>query len=557
MTLQEVFDSLVRKKKLLPSRIQGVRSSLRHYARCLGFPDPSSCPEKSFNLPIRERNELIEERAARQKRSHRGTTSLSEHTIINIKNDVSFVLKTALEVGLIPPREVKGRAAAKATAKHRYTPGFKEMRRGTSKPLPRYVLLERDLPPRLRSELDAYFEWATARLNRNRPRTRRRKPITATHDRDLLRRIAGFMVNRRGFEPKKLTLQSLTDPEVAEAYATWFIEHRGYVTRTLIFILVALKSLADYLEIIARTPREKERMRAASAELKKIRDNLPAYVAVREKEKAWLSLEKIEQCGINRYPRNALRFAKATPYVRRGLTTLDKKKANTTFKYTAVRALQSLLLRLLVRIPLRIRNYLEMCWNPHQPERGKNLYREDGVWYIRFSGDELKVQSRKGKINSVHHKIPSELTWLVEEVLTVWRPLLTGVPYHFPVGDEGETWGYEEPPQTRAPESKNAPDNVLLFLTASGKPPTRSQVRFWVMTTTYAYTKVAVNPHLIRDIWATTYIKMSGDVIGAAKRLGDLVSTVLEHYAHLLDKEAEERADAFNAEIFGKVKGSG
>lgn len=552
MTLQQVFDSLVRKKKLLPSRIPSVRSSLRTYARCLGFDDPSSCPEKSFNLPVRERNELIEERATRQKRSYRRKTKLSEYTITNIKNNVSFVLKTAIEIGLIPPREVKGRDKANATAKYKYKPGFKELKRSNTKWLPKYVLSEKDLPPRLRSELDAYFEWATARLNRNRPRTRRRRPITANHDRDLLRRIAGYMVNQRGFEPEKLTLQSLVDPDVAEAYATWFIDQRGYVTRTLIFILVALKSLADYLEIIARTPEEKERMRAASVELKKIRDNLPEYVAVREKEQHWLPLEKIEQCGINRYPRNALRLAKATPYVRRGLKTLNKKRANTNFKYTAVHALQSLLVRLLVRIPLRIRNYLEMCWNPHRPEHGKNLYREDGVWYVRFSGDELKVQSRKGKINSVNHKIPPELTWLVEEVLTVWRPLITEVPYHFPVGDEGETWGYEEPPQTRAPKGKNAPDDVVLFLTAGGKPPTRSQARFWVMTTTYAYTKVAVNPHLIRDIWATTYIKKTGDAIGAAKRLGDTVSTVWEHYAHLLDKEAEERADAFNDSIFNK-----
>jgi hypothetical protein len=191
-----------------------------------------------------------------------------------------------------------------------------------------------------------------------------------------------------------------------------------------------------------------------------------------------------------------------------------------------------------------------MCWNPHRPEQGKNLYREDGVWYIRFSGPELKVESRRGKIHSIKHKIPVELTWLVEEVLTVWRPLITEVPYRFPVADEGDTWDYREPQQTQSPEFKNAPDDVLLFLTASGKPANRNDIRVWVKTTTYAYTKVAVNPHLIRDIWATTYIKKTRDLIGAARRLGDLIETVLKHYAHLLDEEAEERADAFNASLF-------
>jgi hypothetical protein len=553
VTLQEVFDSLVRKKKLLPSRIPGIKSSLKQYARCLEYSDLASCPEKSFNLPVRQRNQIIEERAQRLTRSRRGDTSLSKRALLNIKDNVSFVLKEALEIGLIAERAVKGGAKAdSASAKHRYSPGFKELKRTNSKKLPKYVLSEKDLPPLLRSELDTYFEWTTAEFNPDRRRTRKRRPITATHDRDLLRRIAGFMITRRGAEPKSLRLKSLIEPDVSRAYAAWFIEHHGHVTRTLVFILVAVKSLADYLEIIARTVKEKEQMRVASAALQEIRERLPDYVTVREKEKYWLPLEQIEQCGINRYPRNELRLVQASPYVRRGLRTLSKKHANTTFKYTAVHAFQSLILRLLVRIPLRLRNLIEMCWNPHNPEHGKNLYRKDGAWYVRFSGPELKVQSRRGQIHWIQHKIPAELTWLVEEVLTVWRPLITEVPYHFPVGDEGENWNYREPPQTSAPKDKTAPDDVLLFLTASGMPADRNDIRVWVKTATYAYTKVAVNPHLIRDIWATTYIKQTGDFIGAAKRLGDTIGTVLNHYAHLLDEEAEARADTFNDSIFNK-----
>lgn len=553
MTLQEVFDTLVSKKKLLPSRIPSIKSSLKHYAQCLGYSDPASCPEKSFNLPVRQRNQIIEEHARRMTRTRRRNPGLSDRTITNIQNNVSFVLKEALELGLIPERIVKSGVKADSGARHKYSPGFKELRRGNTRKLPKYVLPEKDLPPRLRSELDAYFEWATTEFNPKRLRTRKRRPITANHDRDLLRRIAGFLINQRGVEPKCLTLKKLADPQIGGAYATWFIEHHGHVTRTLIFILVALKSLADYLEIIARTSKEKEHMHAVSAELKLIKERLPDYVTVREKEKAWLPLEQIEQCGVNRYPRNEDRLSKASPNVRKRLRTL-KKHANTTYKYTAVHAFQSLILRLLVRIPLRLRNLVEMCWSPHKPEHGKNLYRADGAWYIRFSGAELKVQSRRGIIHSIKHKIPAELTWLVEEVLTVWRPLITEVPYHFPVGDEAETWNYMEPPQTRAPTFKNAPDNVLLFLTASGRPAGRNDIRIWVKTATYAYTKVAVNPHLIRDIWATTYIKKTGDLAGAAKRLGDTMETVLKHYAHLLDEDAESRADTFNASIFNTVK---
>jgi hypothetical protein len=565
MTLQEVFDSLVMKTKFSPvpvpgiksSRIPGIKSSIKQYAVCLGYDDPSFCPEEKFNLPAEQRNSLIEERAHRLTKSRRGANGLGKRTVRNTKQNITLLLKEAINNGLIPRREIKRPDESDAEfARHRYTPGFKELKRSNTKWLPKYVLPEKDLPPRLRKEMDAYYEWATAEFNPDRPRTRKRRPITATHDRDLLRRIAGFMITRQGVDPKSLTLKSLTAPDVARGYASWFIEHHEHVTLTLVFILVAVKSLADYLAIIARTTKEREKMRAASSAMEYIKERLPNYVTVREKHKYWLSLEQIEQCGINRYPRNQARLLKSSSYVRRGLETLDKKKAHSTFKYTAVHAFQSLLLRFLVRIPLRARNLVEMCWNPHRPEHGKNLYREDGVWYVRFTGAELKIENRRGKIHSIKHKIPADLTWLLEEVLTVWRPLITEVPYRFPVADEGDTWNYREHPQTRAPKFKKAPDNVLLFLTASGKPADRHTIRQWVETATYAYTKVAVNPHLIRDIWATTYIKKTGDLIGAAKRLGDLIETILRDYAHLLDEEAEERADAFNDSIFNLSKSS-
>jgi hypothetical protein len=192
-----------------------------------------------------------------------------------------------------------------------------------------------------------------------------------------------------------------------------------------------------------------------------------------------------------------------------------------------------------------------MSWNPTQPEEGKNLFRKDGSWYIRFTGSELKVSMRAGKINSVLHHVPSELTWLIEEVLTIWRPIITGVPYQLPAEGEGELKRYSEPPQTRAPEFKRAPGNVLLFLTGDCNPASREALRFWVESTTYAYTGVAVYPHLIRDIWATTYIKKTGDFVGAAKRLGNMVQITLKHYAHLLDDEAEEKGDAFNRKLLG------
>jgi hypothetical protein len=552
VNLQELYNSLVKKRVIPPSRVAPIKSSLKRYASALGYNNLTSCPESKFNILAEQYKKLINDNSRRATRSNNGNTEVSARTLTNTKHDVGFVLREAVALGLIVGLyEPLGQKSATAAE-----PAYKRMSsntvffRGETRNLPDIALLEKQLPSRLHQELDAYYEWATAEFVLNRPRTRKRRPITADHDRGILKRIAGVHVVHCGVVPDELSLESLTNHEAASKYVSWFIAYHGRSTMTLRNILISLISLADYLTIIASSEKERDAMVNASHRLRLIRDRMPDYVIVRDKRKCWLSLKQIEICGINRYPRNYARLAAATVTVRYKLQSLNTHTGN-NLKYTAIHALSSLLVRLMIRIPLRIRNFMEMCWNPYRPEEGKNLFRSDGSWYIRFSGPELKIESRRGKVNSVLHRVPGELTWLVEEVLTVWRPLITEVPYQLPQSGETGSLSYQEPPQTKAPKSKKSLQDVLLFLTSECKPTKRDNIRDWVKSTTYVYSRVAVYPHLIRDIWATTYIKHTGDFIGAAMRLGDLVETVMKHYAHVLDDDAQAKGDVFNEGLFG------
>src|SRR5438874_7099622 len=54
-----------------------------------------------------------------------------------------------------------------------------------------------------------------------------------------------------------------------------------------------------------------------------------------------------------------------------------------------------------------------------------------------------------------------------------------------------------------------------------------------------------MNPHMVRTIWATEYIKSTRNFIDAAYMLGDRVETVLKSYAKLLDQDCEQRARAW------------
>jgi site-specific recombinase XerC len=164
------------------------------------------------------------------------------------------------------------------------------------------------------------------------------------------------------------------------------------------------------------------------------------------------------------------------------------------------------MLRLLVRIPLRSRNLREM-------QLDRNLQRVDGTWQLTFKGDELKISWRNGRPHQVTYAFPADLTDLLNEWLTIWRPLLL----------------------------RDAPHKEV-FLNREGQPYSAGNLRKAILKTTYKFEGVAVNPHTIRDIWATEYIKATRDFAGAAYMLGNTVEIVLKHYAHLLDADAEERA---------------
>jgi hypothetical protein len=142
---------------------------------------------------------------------------------------------------------------------------------------------------------------------------------------------------------------------------------------------------------------------------------------VTDKGKRWISLRKLESVGLSIYPLNARRMSELSPSTRRRLRRVNEDGFKKHQQY-GYRVLQSILIRLDIRLPLRQRNLREMLWNPAIPEQGRNLFKRDGKWYIRFVGRELKISHVKGQVHRVDHEFPGDLVDLLEEWLSRWRP---------------------------------------------------------------------------------------------------------------------------------------
>ena len=337
----------------------------------------------------------------------------------------------------------------------------------------------------LTDEFTSYKQWRVGAFVPGRPARLRQRPATFAGTIIEFECFFGYLVHVAKRNPSSLCLADICDPNALRAYATWHAENRteGRPSRFI------EKTLTDFLVCARHYLKADSEVINAIAALKAEWDPLP----VRDKRARWNSLATLEAVGLAEYP--------------------DGRKYPNNL-YAALAAQRSLIIRLLVRRPLRSRNIREM-------KLGHNLYREPGGWVIEFQGEELKVGRRSGQENVYRVSFPSDLEDALEEFLEKWRPRL------------------------------NTTNSEFVFLSRTGQPLSQGALNKQVIKAVYEHTGRLTNIHLFRDIWATEYITHTQNFTVAASMLGDKLETVLRCYAHLQTHDAGRQADEFLIRVLG------
>ena len=194
-------------------------------------------------------------------------------------------------------------------------------------------------------------------------------------------------------------------------------------------------------------------------------------------------------------------------------------------------------IRAMMAFPLRQKNWREARLN-------KNISRsEDGKWYIRFGETETKTWRTLAvqfdprnpahsvlcdRLDRYFGKGRYETTYKQMGIQSPWTTLVTASP----------TYGTLES------------DSDVAFPSVGGKVMSASSFRNNICDWTYATIGVRVDPHLCRDIVATTILKSDPrEVLVVAMLLGDSVEMVLKHYSHLTQQHGIQRASALIYEI--------
>jgi integrase len=481
MTLADLFTTLVTRRALHPGRVNNIKTSLGYLASALGRTSPDQCPVDETCRDAETWLPAIETHFATL--TAQGKT-ISAKTRSNTRNNLRAFFRAAAAQGLLaaplpvplltpPRRDVFVR-------QQRETFPYQETYRPTTGPR-HYRLPLREWPPDIQAGWQDYQTRCDGHI----------RETTFQNYAKFLALYLGYLLRVAGKEPR---WEDVFDPAPLRVFVRWQAARVGRASSACGHHVVA--AAATIAKVVGH-PHAKA--------LADLRRTLRKPARMHIKRHHWVTLAELD--------------AVADACLREGRRpVLD----HTSLHPGARRASQfqkGVMLKLLVRVPLRQRNVREM-------QLDKNLYqeRQTGHWYLNFEGDELKVDARRGQVNKYKLNL-SEHTDGLLPVLKEWR-------------------------EEYRPKLPGATASKFLFLTNTGRPFTDRTLHRELAETVAMHTGQRFYPHLIRTIWATEYLKNRetyGDFQGAATMLGDTPQMVMAAYNDVLEEEQHAKAKDFLA----------
>jgi hypothetical protein len=481
MTLTELLNLLHTQGHIHPNRYKNFKTSIRYFAAALGKASPDHCLEDDFNIPEIEWKDKVD--------TYLGSWSEppSHHTVRNTRNDIRFLLRTALDNAMLKRpldlpcislrrREHEQQAGRTSPYRARYLRTKDSL----------YGLNYKQWPDNIRESWDKY---RTSRQLKTRA-------TTLDVYENYLESYIGFLINILHLS---IHWDDLFDLKLIEQYVHW--HGKRYQTR----LTRLADSVAQTLRIIARAIKHQH----ADAISHYCRE-LPTPEPLHEKQNHWFTFQELEAVALN-----DLKDARK-PFTTRPTGALHPGLRRSLWYQRA------LILRMMIRIPMRQRNYREMQYK-------KNLYKDPaGHWHLSFRGKELKVDTRNGRLNTYHIDLTEycpDILPQLEEFLTLYRP--------------------------RIPHADTSP---YVFLTQSGKPHTVNTLHRELSNMVLRRTNKRFYPHLMRTLWATECLSQTRDISTTAHILGDTEQMVFQRYHEILEKDHQHKARQFLANVLSPAK---
>jgi hypothetical protein len=467
MTLADLFSTIT--PQLPANRVKDVKTSVRYLAHALGRPSPDHCYAPDYLRPLPE---LID-----QLNTFLAAQGASSYTVKNTRSNIRLLLGRARAHGLLPvetspPQNGRMISFREAQRTNPHRDRFNQHG---------YGLRLAQWPPALQRGWEAYARDQALMLS----------PYTLLSTRQHLESYVGFLLSVAHAPIRRWA--DLFQPRHVRRFVEWHCQRfQVRMTAHAYRLVQKLRAIANVQHL------------AHAEALHQFLGKLPPEEKLHQKQEHWVSRAQLEQVAL-RLRAEGLRAHAVTTTIghRHGAITHPGLARSLCFQ-------RALILRLLVRVPLRQQNVRDL-------KRESNLYR-DGAdrWQVRFSGHELKVAWRNGQVNTFSFPWPEDLIADLDDFLTKHRP-------RFPHHDERSE----------------------VFLTRFGNPFNRATLRNEIHGAVLNATGKRFYPHLIRTIWATEAILEGETIDTVAFWLNDRIETVWRDYHELLSREHLRRGQAF------------
>ena len=359
MTFADLLTALEAQGVLPASRAKDCKTSLRYLAAALGHGALDACP---VDAACRE-----EATWANALEAHFATLEAQGRTISavtrrNTRNNVRVIFRQAAAHGLLaaplPPVLLQARPPRLAWRHHQQatSPYLRTYSPQTS---PRHVGLPRaQWPPEIQDGWRAYHAKTGHRLRETTFESYRRR----------LETYLGYITHICGRPP---VWEDLFDVELLKAFLRW---HGERLQRPL---TIQGRGVVIYVAAMARVLKH-----PASLDLAELRNTLKQPAPVHNKRLHWVTLAELEA------------VAEACLSEGRAPLAVQSHPPRYPGARRAARFQLGVILKLLVRIPLRQRNVREL-------RLGEHLYQDHaGHWWLHFSGSDLKIGERQGRSNT-------------------------------------------------------------------------------------------------------------------------------------------------------------
>jgi hypothetical protein len=478
MTLSELLTTLCDRRAIPTSRVKDLKTSVRYLARALKAEAPEAVTDAE-TLSTRYRPLLHVYFAALE-------PGPSPHTVRNTLNNLSFLYRQAVACDLIPTftprpeRMSREQCTREADRLSPYRHRFSQALRG-----PQYYCPTDKWPPAVRDGWERYCHHRRLEV----------RPSTVRHYEKTLASLIGYSLTITG-DPIT-TWDALFDARRLERFIHWHAERTQAPRVTAMGVYTART-----VTLIA-----KHQQRPEFPALQALQRKLPEPEPMHDKQHPDhdIQLKELEAVGLT-----LLHEAHTMP------GSHPRKSVRSPHLQRAVRHQMGLILRLLVRVPMRQRNIREM-------RLGHNLLQDQSAkWHLHFQGEQLKVGRRGGRLNTFQLPFPPDLTEHLEEFLHQYRPIIP-----------------------------NASQYAHVFLSFKGRPYTQCGLATSLTDCVMLRLGKRFYPHLIRTIYTDTCLLQTHDISTVAFMLNDRPQTVLQRYHELRGNDLVQNAYRFTQALLG------